>query len=276
MHNSVLSPCTKVQNYNIKIERFKMSEKSEETVTRENITIVLQRPKYPGNIGSVARAAKNMGIGNISVVKRGETLPEEVMPEIRKMATHLAGDTVDRIRFFTGLEEAVADCNYIVGTTSRFGNARQPVIDPGEMAAKLIDISRNNRVAVVFGPEDIGLTNEELQLCHEFVAIPTADDLKSLNLSHAVMVICYEIFTASAAAKERFTPKLATSAELEGMYAQLKDMFLKIDFINPENPEYWMSHVRRFLSRIGLYSKEVQIIRGICRQVLWYTSDKKT
>jgi tRNA/rRNA methyltransferase len=253
-----------------------MTGKTKETVTRENITIVLHRPKYPGNIGSAARAAKNMGIRNISVVERGEARVEEIMPEIRKMATHLAADTVDCIRFFTDLKEAIADYGYVVGTTSRFGNARQPVIDPAETAAKLIDISRHNRVAVVFGPEDFGLSNEELQLCHEFVAIPTADDLKSLNLSHAVMVVCYEIFKASTGRKERFTPKLATSAELEGMYAQLKDMFLKIDFVNPQNPEHRMAQVRRFLSRVGLYSKEVQIIRGICRQVLWYASDKKT
>jgi tRNA/rRNA methyltransferase len=254
-----------------------MNAKEKKAVAvRDNITIVLNKPKYPGNIGSVARAAKNMGFTNISVVKRGQTDIEEIMPEIRKMATHLAGDTVDRIRFFETLEQAVCDSNYIIGTTSRFGTARQPVTGPEEMASGLIELSQNNKVAIVFGPEDFGLTNQELQLCHEFVAIPTADDLKSLNLSHAVMVICYVIFTASSESKDFFAPKLATSEEIEGMYGQLKEMFIKIDFINPENPDYWMSHVRRFFSRILLYSKEVQIIRGICRQVLWYNSNKKT
>ncbi len=248
-------------------------------VVLDHITLVLTKPKYPGNIGSVARAAKNMGIRNIYVVKRGRCEPEEIMPEIRRMATHLAGDVVDRIRFFASLEEALAEFNYVVGTTSRLGSARKPVTDPAEMARGLVDVSRNNRVAVVFGPEDFGLSNAELQYCHEFVAIPTARGLKSINLSHAAMIICYMLFTASAEApdpKAGFTPKLATSAELEGMYGQLKDMFLKIDFINPENPDYWMAAVRRFFSRIRLYSREVQIIRGICRQVLWYRSNKKT
>lgn len=248
-------------------------------IKRENITIVLNRPKYPGNIGSVARAAKNMGIEHISVVRRGDPSEqdrEKMEEEIRKMATHLACDTVERIRYFGTLAEALGEFNYVIGTTSRFGIARQPVIDPGDMAAGLIELSQNNRAAIVFGPEDVGLTNEELQLCHEFVAIPTSEELKSLNLSHAVMVICYEIFTASSVPKDRFTPKLATSGELEGMYEQLKEMFLQIDFINPENPDYWMTHVRRFLSRVRLTSGEVQIIRGICRQVLWYSSNKKT
>jgi tRNA/rRNA methyltransferase len=250
-------------------------------IVRENITIVLNRPKYPGNIGSVARAAKNMGIGRIAVVKRGDPgLPDlagaAAGEEIRRMATHFASDIVEGITFHDRLKEALAGFHYVVGTTSRFGSARQPVIGPAEMVNRLIDLSRNNRVAIVFGPEDFGLSNEELQYCHDFVAIPTAEELKSINLSHAVMIICYEIFRASSEKQQNFTPKLATAGELEGMYSQLRDMFIKIDFINPENPDYWMSHVRRFLSRIHLYSKEVQIIRGICRQVLWYTTNKKT
>ncbi len=256
-----------------------MRGKKQHGAVLDNITLVLTKPKYPGNVGSVARAAKNMGIRSIYVVKRDQCDPEEIMPEIRRMATHLAGDVVGRIRFFESLEEALAGFTYVIGTTSRLGSARKPVTDPAEMARGLVDISRKNRVAVVFGPEDFGLSNAELQYCHEFVAIPTAKGLKSINLSHAAMIICYMLFTASTEqpdSKEGFTPKLATSAELEGMYGQLKDMFLKIDFINPENPDYWMANVRRFFSRIRLYSKEVQIVRGICRQVLWYTSNKKT
>ena len=257
----------------------KRQQEIQKGIVLDNVTIVLTRPKYPGNIGSAARAAKNMGLQSIAVVKRGSCDPEEIMPEIRRMATHLANDVVERIRFFDTLEEALAEFHYVIGTTSRLGNARKPVSDPAEMAQGLLDLSQNNRVAIVFGPEDFGLSNAELQLCHEFVAIPTAKELKSINLSHAVMIICYALFTASAAAPasaDGFTPKLATSAELEGMYTQLKEMFLKIDFINPENPDYWMTNVRRFLSRIHLYSKEVQIVRGICRQVLWYSGNKKT
>ena len=243
----------------------------------DQITLILTRPKYPGNIGSVARAAKNMGIHRIRVVKRGDPDMEEIYPQIHKMATHLAADVVEKIEFFQTIEEAIADATYIVGTTARFGTARRPVIDPVEMAERLIDVSQNNHVAIVFGPEDAGLSTQELQCCHDFVAIPTSDAFRSINLSHAVMIICYELFKASLPGQDKgFTPKLASSGELEGMYAQLQDMFVKIDFINPENPEYWMTSVRRMLSRLRLQAKEVKMIRGVCRQVLWYTSNKKT
>lgn len=240
-------------------------------ISRENITIVLHRPKHQGNIGSAARAALNMGFHNIIVTRREE--PD--MEEIRRMATHLAGGNVERIRFFDGLQEALADFQYIVGTTSRIGKARRAQAGPRDMAHDLIDISQKNRVAVLFGPEDFGLANDELKLCHALVEIPTAGELKSLNLSHAVMVICYELFMARSEPPPRFTPKLARESELEGMYGQLQELFLKIHFINQQNPEYWMLNVRRFLSRVKLYSREVRLVRGLCRQLEWYVKNRQ-
>ncbi|MDD5233507.1 MAG: RNA methyltransferase [Syntrophales bacterium] len=237
----------------------------------ENIAVVLHNPKYAGNIGAAARSAKNMGVRDLIVV-----CPEPPdMEDVRRMATHLAADVVERIRYCGSLEEALSGFQFIAGTTSRAGGMRGPLIGPRELAGRLVDLSANNRIALLFGPEDIGLTNEELRLCHAFVSVPTAKEFKSINLSHAVMILCYEVFTASAAVTEGFTPRLADSSELEGMYRQLREMFVRIDYIRPENPEYWMSHVRRFFSRLMLYSKEVQIIRGICRQIDWYTSNKK-
>jgi tRNA/rRNA methyltransferase len=241
-------------------------------VNKRNITIVLNKPKYPGNIGSVARCAANMGIGKIVVVNCENPDHEK----IRRMATHLAAGTVERIRFVDSLEEALSGFRYIVGTTSRLGSARRATLYPREIAAELADLSRNNGIALLFGPEDFGLTNEELKYCSRLVTIPTSEDLKSINLSHAVMILCYEIFLAGHEEKKIFTPRLATSRELEGMYGQLKDVLTRIGFINPENPDYWMMNIRRFLSRVRLYSKEVQIIRGICRQIDWYGRHKKT
>ena len=91
------------------------------------------------------------------------------------------------------------------------------------------------------------------------------------------MILCYEIFTASAAATiAAATPKLALSSELEGMYGQIKTLLADIEFLNPENPDYWMMHLRRFFTRAGLLSREVKIIRGICRQLAWYAHHKKT
>jgi len=240
-------------------------------VKTENITIVLNKPKYPGNVGSVARCAKNMGIEKIVVVA-GKDLDRDVM---KQRATHFAAGIVDRIQYFDRLEEALAGFQYIVGTTSRLGSARGPVISSREMAEHLIDISQNNTVALLFGPEDTGLTNDELRYCHLLVTIPTTESFKSINLSHAVMILCYEIFAAQTECIERFTPRLAGSVELEGMYAQIKSLLMKIGFLNPENPDYWMMHIRRLLSRTKLLAKEVKIIRGICRQLTWYAENKR-
>jgi len=242
------------------------------TVKTENITIVLNKPKYPGNIGSVARCAKNTGIEKLFIV--GHSDPD--IEEIEKMATHVASDTVENIKYFKNLDEALTGFTYIVGTTSRLGSVRGPVVYPREMAEQITDISQNNQVAILFGPEDTGLTNDELNYCHLLVTIPTSSEFKSINLSHAVMILCYEIFTASTPTPERFTPKMATSFELEGMYDHLKKMLVKIAFINLENPDYWMTNIRRFLSRTKLFSKEVQIIRGICRRVERSIENKKT
>jgi tRNA/rRNA methyltransferase len=241
-------------------------------VNKRNISIVLNKPKYPGNIGSVARCAANTGIGKIVVVNCEN--PDQ--DKIRQMATHLAAGTVERIRFTDSLEEALSGFHYIVGTTSRLGGARSASLYPREIAAELVDLSQHNEIALLFGPEDFGLTNEELKHCNCLVTIPTSEDLKSINLSHAVMILCYEIFLAGQDGKRTFTPRLASSRELEGMYGQLTGVLTRIGFINPENPDYWMMNLRRFLSRVRLYSKEVQIIRGICRQIDWYGRNKKT
>jgi len=238
----------------------------------ENITIVLNKPKYPGNVGSVARCARNMGIEKISVVGNRDLALEEM----KQMATHFAAGIVDRIQHFDGLDEALARFHYVVGTTSRRGSARGPVVSPREMAARIVDISQENEVALLIGPEDTGLSNDDLRLCHLLVTIPTSKHNKSINLSHAAMILCYEIFVSQMEPMEAFTPRLAASAELEGMYDHMKGLLMKIGFLNPENPEFWMMHIRRFLGRTNLFSKEVKIIRGICRQMEWYMKNKKT
>ena len=240
----------------------------------KNISIVLYKPKYAGNIGSVARAAKNMGISNIVVVGKADFDREEM----QQRSTHLAADVLDQIQYFESIEEALGSFNYIVGTTARLGKARGPFLSPRAVAKEIADISQKNKVALLFGPEDTGLANEELRLCHAAVTIPTSREFTSLNLSHAVMILCYEIFTAASAETTgaAATPKLALSSELEGMYGQIKTLLADIEFLNPENPDYWMMHLRRFFGRASLLSREVKIIRGICRQLVWYVHHKKT
>jgi tRNA/rRNA methyltransferase len=234
----------------------------------KNISIVLYKPKYAGNIGSVARAAKNMGIRNIIVVGTTD-FDREAM---QQRSTHLASDVLDQIQYVESINEALGSFNYIVGTTARLGKARGPFTSPRVIGKSIADISQKNKVALLFGPEDTGLANEELRLCHAVVTIPTSREFTSLNLSHAVMILCYEIFTASSVATtpSAATPKLALSSELEGMYGQIQILLADIEFINPENPDYWMMHLRRFFSRAGLLSREAGLIRGICRKLERY------
>lgn len=238
----------------------------------KNISIVLYKPKYAGNVGAIARAAKNMGIGNIIVVGVADLDTEEM----KKRSTHLATDVLDKIKYFADIGAALAGFQYIVGTTARVGKARGPFHTPRKIAQELVGISRNNKVALLFGPEDTGLTNKELRYCQAVVTIPSTRDFKSLNLSHAVTILCYEIFTATLPATCEAPPKWARSAELEGMYGQIKELLAETGFLNPENPEYWMMHLRRFFARAGLLSREVKIIRGICRQLEWYANQKKS
>jgi tRNA/rRNA methyltransferase len=137
------------------------------------------------------------------------------------------------------------------------------------LAQKLVPLSDQNRIAILFGPEDRGLSNVDIRSCHILVNIPTAE-FSSLNLAQAVMVMCYELFRFSQDKPGDFAPRLANQRELEAMYDQLKDVLMRISFINPDNPDYFMNNLRHFFTRMQLRAKEVQIIRGLCRQVNWY------
>lgn len=234
-------------------------------INLDNITIVLCNPRFPENIGSAARCMRNMGISNLHVVS-SEPID---MDRALVLSTHAAADVVKNMRCFETLKNAVAESGYIVGTTARLGKGRGIIKSPAKIAQMLIPISHENKVAIIFGPEDRGLTNEELRNCHDLVHIRTAE-FSSINLAQAVMVICYELFNAASAEIPVFTPKLARRTELDAMYEQLKTMLVRICFIQPENPEYWMNRFRHFFSRLPLRSGEVSIIRGICRQVDWY------
>ena len=234
-------------------------------VNLENIHIVLQRPRYPENIGSAARAMCNMGIRHMSIVS-----PENFdLDRVNRLATHVSADIVAGIQVYEHLAEALLGFHFVVGTTARLGKQRQVLHSPEKLARELVTLSQNNRVAVLFGPEDRGLSNEDLRLCHALVNIPTSG-FSSLNLAQAVMVICYALHATMLEEKAAFVPKLANRRQLDGMYDQLRDILLRISYINPENPDYFMNNLRHFFTRMQLRAREVSIIRGICRQINWY------
>jgi tRNA/rRNA methyltransferase len=238
-----------------------MSEK----VNLSHIGIILLDPQIPENIGSAARAMSNMGLQRLAVVR-----PKNCdLSKVLKTATGPSWSVVEEMEVFDDLKSALAPFHFLAGTTARLGSLRPALTIPRLLARDLIPLSQENQIGLLFGPEDRGLSNEELRYCHTIVNIPTAG-FSSLNLAQAVMILCYEISVASTEEPVKPVPRLANSFELEGMYDHMKQVLMKIGFLQPENPEHWMLNIRRFLSRIPLRAREVRVIRGICRQIDWY------
>jgi tRNA/rRNA methyltransferase len=237
------------------------------TVNLDHISIVLVEPQIPENIGSVARSMYNMGITHLVLVKPKIQDPSRM----RITATGPSVSVIEKMEVYDELPAALGPFQYVIGTTARIGNQRPALTDPNRLAQDLITISQENKVAVLFGPEDKGLSNNQLRYCHTIATIPTAK-FSSLNLAQAVMIICYEVFLAGKDTIIGPLPRLANKFELEGMYKHLKEVLTTIGFLNPQNPEHWMLNIRRLCSRLPLRAKEVRTIRGICRQIDWYSA----
>jgi len=236
-------------------------------VNLDHIAIILVQPQIPENIGAAARAMNNMGLSRLVLVQ-----PKNCdLSRVLKTATGSSIDLVEQMEVFDDLREAIGPYQHVAGTTARTGALRPTLSRPKGLARDLVTLSQNNLAAVLFGPEDRGLSNEHLRYCHTIVTIPTAS-FSSLNLAQAVMIVCYEIFLATQEGSLAVEPRLANSFELEGMYGHLKQVLTKIGFLDPQNPEHWLLNIRRFLSRFPLRAREVRIIRGICRQMDWYAS----
>ncbi|MCP4669064.1 MAG: RNA methyltransferase [Deltaproteobacteria bacterium] len=237
-------------------------------INLDHIAIVLVKTQIPENIGAVARAMRNMGLKRLILVD-----PKNCdLVRVRKMSTGSSIDIIEEMEVYEDLEEALGPFQFAAGATARTGSLRPLMTRPRNLAKELIAISQRNMAAILFGPEDRGLSNEHLRFCDTIVTIPTAR-FSSLNLAQAVMIVCYEIFLAAREAPQENIPRLANRFELEGMYAHLKEVLLKIGFIDRQNPEHWMLNIRRFLSRVHLRAKEARIIRGVCRQIDWYAGE---
>jgi len=235
-------------------------------VSLERLRVVLVRPKTSGNVGAVARALANFGVSDLAVVApRGYRSAAAA-----KTAVH-ARPILDGKKQFRTLADAVADCAWVVGTTCRPGSYRRRMQTPREIAPEVVAVAHTKRVALVFGPEDHGLSNDELKICHELVTIPTHSSYASLNLSHAAMVCLYEIFLARHTSRSP-QPALATSAKLERMYADLGRALLAIGFLHGANPEHIMFTLRRVFGRARLDDREVAIWLGVARQIEWFAS----
>jgi tRNA/rRNA methyltransferase len=238
----------------------------------DNIGIILMEPKYPENIGAAARCAMNMGISRLTVVR--DQFPDR--EKMLKMATHKAAHLIEDLKCCRGLKEAVEPFAFVVGTTARQGRKRRIENSPRIMLDTILPLLENNRVALLFGPEHRGLTNDDLKYCQTTVTIPTAD-FSSLNLAQAVAILCYELYWGIAYSGKihHASPKLATTHELEGMYEHVEKLLNRIGFLRTDDSSYWIRNIRHFLGRVGLRAKEARIIRGFCRQFLWYEDQLK-
>lgn len=223
-----------------------------------NVSIVLVATKKPANIGAVARCMMNMGLSRLLLVQP----PVDRNNEATKLAAG-AGAILERALRFETLREAVTDHHLVIGTSRRLAQRRKNVHSPREMAELVLPLLAKNRMAIVFGREVNGLDRGDLSLCHELVTIPSSGDFPSLNLSHAVMVIAYELFIAAHAAGPVADRVLAPAGEVERFFGQLELLLRDLDFLDDTNAERMMFSLRQLFGRARLEPRDVSILRGI-------------
>jgi len=240
---------------------------SDPAVNLANVTVVLLSPRISENVGAAARAIRNMGMSRLLVVSPKKWEPNRAA----MMATHGGLDLIRNLVIHDDLGEALAPFQYVVGTTARLGGHRIPFRDPARLARHLAPISQENEVAILFGPEDRGLENEDLRYCHALLNIPTRD-FSSLNLAQAVLLVCWELARTGLPEPAPFVPRLAGRRELDRMYADLKKVLTRIGYINPQNPEHWMDNIRQFFNRLPFTAREVKVVMGFLRQMDWYAT----
>lgn len=247
----------------------------------DNIKIIMVGTTHSGNIGAAARAMNNMCISNLVLVD-----PQCPVGEIAYGRASGANAVLDQRTTVTSLGQALGDCELVIATSARRRSLAWPELDPAQMAGKLFDMHATARVALVFGREHSGLTNEELQMCNYMVCIPTNPAFSSLNVASAVQVICYEIYRqfcvvpeATILDTDKDGSRLldedelpATSGEVEGYFEHLDQVLTATRFLNPDNPGITMQRLRRLYLRSGLSRNEVNILRGMLTAVEKYKS----
>jgi TrmH family RNA methyltransferase len=228
----------------------------------ERVDVVLVRPARAGNVAAAARALKNMGLRAMTLVSPP---PELDRSEARALA-YGAWDVLDAARVAPDLRSAVAGCTLVAATSGKAEDAAAPRAFALEAAA----LAGGGRVAIVFGPEASGLTNEELALCRVRIRIPADDAHPSLNLAQAVLIVAYELRLAARPAAE--APPEAPPAEAGAVEEALDDLrqaLLAVEYLNPASPEKVMAELRALLLRAAVTPRELTLLRGVARQVRW-------
>lgn len=233
--------------------------------TRDNIRIVLVEPLYGGNVGSVCRAMANNGLRHLILVNP----PHLDQDEARRMACH-AKPVLEGSRYCATLDEALSDCVFSVGTSAREGLYRQHARPPREWAPTLLEQAACGPVALVFGREDKGLSNEELALCQHIIQIPSDANCPSLNLSQAVLICCYELFLLAGDYEPPVEKSdLANHALRERMFALWRELLLDVGFMKDDKADHMMQGIRRLMNRGAQTEDDVHILMGMARQCAW-------
>lgn len=234
-----------------------------------NIRIVLVNTTHPGNIGGTARAMKNMGLSRLYLVE-----PKEYPSDKAVWRSAGALDVLDNVVVVDTLDDAIAGCGLVVGTSARERRIPWPLLDPRECGESVWQEAAQHEVALVFGREDRGLTNEELRKCNFHVHIPANPDYSSLNLATAVQVITYEVRMAMLKATEgktlvghQWDMPLADPRALDIYYTHLEDTLIQLGFLDPDNPKQTMTRLRRLYNRVRLDQMELNILRGVLAAV---------
>ncbi|WP_454782518.1 tRNA (cytosine(32)/uridine(32)-2'-O)-methyltransferase TrmJ [Legionella sp. WA2022007384] len=230
-----------------------------------SIRIILVATSHPGNIGSTARAMKTMGLNSLYLVTP-KSFPDY---KAKEMAAG-ADDLLESAVVTETLEEALIGCQLILGTSARPRGLSLPGLLPASCADLVSKQAEDTQIAIVFGREHAGLTNEELLKCHYHIHIPSNPEYGSLNLAQAVQIVAYELRMKLLAPKAEVAlrqDEYATADEIEQFYEHLRDVFIEIKFLKASNPRRLMQRVRRLFNRINLEKMEVNLLRGMLSQV---------
>jgi tRNA (cytidine32/uridine32-2'-O)-methyltransferase len=230
----------------------------------KRVRIVLVEPSHPGNIGGAARALKNMGQSDLWLVN-----PRRYPDPQADWRAAGALDVLDNAHVVATVDEAIADCHWVVGTSTRSRRIPWPIADAKEIAERVTALPQSSEVAILFGREDNGLNNEELRRCNHHLQISASSDYSSLNLAMAVQVVCYEIYQCGLdePSSDQWDRRAATVAEVTGMLDHLEGTLTDTGFIDGANPGQTMTRLRRLFARVELDETEVQILRGMCKHI---------
>ncbi len=234
----------------------------------DNVKIVMVGTTHPGNIGAAARAMKNMMLSRLVLVD-----PQCPIGEIAYARASGAHDVLDNRQTVDSLEQALSDCTLAIATTARSRSLAWPMVTPRELAEKAVNTTASGgRLAIIFGREHSGLTNEEIQLCNRMLTIPTNPDFSSLNVASAIQVVAYEMLVTGQLVPPKQVDMVnddlpASHAEVEGFMQQLQSVMETTGFLNPQQPGLIMQRLRRLYQRAELSKNEVNILRGILTSV---------